>query len=540
MSRFPMHVRFFLSQRSRGRKLFAIFLLVVAVLAVVFLLIPADIRSRALGAVSVVSQWLSGVQPEILVGIVAGLLVLLSVILLLVPGYRKHPYLATSPSLIPPVSVYVDAENQLRDPGTIRAFRRFLMEHLDGRRADLLYFLNAASEAGVPYYKALYRSGFRPIDVPHDQTGAGDVKEAVDREISMHAFERALLGPPGQEIIIVSGDGDYIPLVYRLVALGHTVQVWATSVAEPYQRLAGYLNFNVIELKQVLSAIASAPAEDAPDASRVPTHLKPKSRKPRKAPFRGQSAGNAYVDILPPSSLTSVDEERVYWAIAETLRARDMGQTRGRSDQGHADAFVAELSGQLAPRLAGIGYTFGRWDAFWLEHLAALQVLTYLPRNPFPRRGPSSPESAARALVATARATAQAAASVVPKREQRGVTIGEVTRQLLDDTSTNMPQDAAPLRAILIADRGRAHAHVRHFIFMAHALGMLAFEEDPDSAHLIRNPRLVQAEVSADQPEPEERASEAGDASEQGAAFVVPHAVDISDQPDSGLGTPME
>jgi len=517
--------------------------LIVAALAFVFLIVPTEVRNQALDALGVIPQWLTGVQPQLLVGIVAGLLALLSFLLLVLPGYRKHSYLATSPSLIPPVSVYVDAENQLHDPNTISAFRRFLIEHLDGRRADLLYFLNAASQAGAPYYKALYRSGFRPIDVPHDQTGAGEVKEAVDREISMHALERALLGPPGQEFIIVSGDGDYIPLVYRLVALGHTVQVWATSVAEPYRRLAGYLNFNVIELKQVLSAIAGTSVEDAPAASSAPTSAKPAPRKPRKASFRGQSAGNAYVDVLPPSSLTSVDEERIYWAIAETLRARDIGQSRGKSDQGHADAFTAELNGQLAPRLAGIGYTFGRWDAFWLEHLAALQVLTYLPKNPFPRPGPTSPESAARALVDTARATAQAAARVIPIREQRAVSIGEVTRQLLDDTSTDVPQNIAPLRALLLADRSRANAHVRHFIFMAHALDMLAFEEDPDSRDLIRNPRFVPPEVPTDQPEPEDQASEGTDSSGQEVTFVVPDAADISEAPDggaSGTGAPAE
>src|SRR5262245_64491536 len=110
--------------------------------------------------------------------VVVALCVLLALGLLLLPSYGRHTYLSTAPSNIPPVSVYLDAENQL-SPETIRRFVQFLIEHLDGRRADLLYFLDASMTANGPKYKELYRFGFRSVDVPHNPIGEGSVKYAV-------------------------------------------------------------------------------------------------------------------------------------------------------------------------------------------------------------------------------------------------------------------------------------------------------------------------------------------------------------------------
>jgi hypothetical protein len=178
-----MRWRFFWSRRSRTRVTWSIILALGAVLALVWLVLRSSYSGRPSDLVSSGTTVIGQLDPRLALGSCVALLALLSLMLIFAPDHRKHTYLANAPSLVPLVSVslvsvYLDAENQLATQG-IRPFTRFLMEHLDGRRVDLLDFLDASQTARGEKYKELYRFGFRSVDVLQDPTGKGTVKEAV-------------------------------------------------------------------------------------------------------------------------------------------------------------------------------------------------------------------------------------------------------------------------------------------------------------------------------------------------------------------------
>jgi hypothetical protein len=406
--------------------------------------------------------------------------------LLFLPAYPRHTYLATASSLIPPVSVYLDAENQLPE-ATTRSFMTLLMKHLNGRRADLLYFLDASETARSSKYKALYRFGFRPIDVPHDPTGTGVVKEAVDKELAMHAYERALLGPPNQEFIIITGDGDFVPLLYRLSAAGHQVELWATPVRPAYRVLKTYLDMNVLDLAQALSELELAPDEVAsagPSSGGVVG-----DGRSRRESFRPQRP-------RPPNDLSDTGEEQLYQVIAETLDAHDYCVRRGDSDNSSNTRFRSLLGAELGSRLASVGYAVGSKVDYWIEHLIALGVLAQAPGRAFVGRGAVHGEDAAKALFAMVKSAAVATVRS-PQGEDGRVTMSAVAAALAGSDQIN---DA--LRALVISANAKNATHTRYFVRAARALGLLAFDDVRKNPDVIRSPRL--SAVFAEEMEPAE------------------------------------
>ena len=172
--------RYFWSRRAHWRSSSALSCALVALLIVAYLAIPPSWQVQVNQALVTAVQAISSLNRPTLLASVVAILLLLCCGLVFVRPYRRPSYFATTPSAIPPISVYLDAENQIPQ-AAIRQFTKFLMEYLNGRRADLLYFLDASQTASGEQYKTLYRFGFRPVDVPHDPTGKAPVKEAVDR-----------------------------------------------------------------------------------------------------------------------------------------------------------------------------------------------------------------------------------------------------------------------------------------------------------------------------------------------------------------------
>lgn len=422
--------RFFWSQRSARRTGLAFVLALVALVTGIYLALPVDAQRHVADGLSTLTQNISAVGFGPILTVITVLCFIVSLALIVIPSHRKHSYLATAPSLILPVSVYLDAENQI-SAGDIRRFTQFLMEHLDGRRANLFYFLDASATANSAKYQDLYRFGFRLVDVPHDPTGEGAVKEAVDREIDMHAYERALLGPPGQEFIIVTGDGDFVPLAYRLAALGHRVQIWATPLAASYRALATYIDVRVLDLTRIL--------RELPDVAE--------------------------------------GEETLYRAIKDTLRARDrVAHMRQNAEQKRAK-FYGQVTGPLAPTLASVGYSGGQFRDCWIEILAALGVVQIDKGNSLPQSGTVKAEEAARLFYAIVCAAAQAAERLAAAHDEGIISTDAVAAELASHVSDIDTDDTARLRRFLRDQESRRRIHTRYFLRCAREFRLISFED---------------------------------------------------------------
>lgn len=484
--------RFFWSRRSGGRTVAALLCALCALLLAAYLALPSADQQTIQTTWQTVTQNLGATGARVVIEALLVLFAVASVVALLAPGYRQYRYLTLPTSLIAPISVYVDAENPLPEQ-SMPALISFLRKFLDGRRADLLFFIDA-TQASSKRYKTLYRFGFRPVDVPHNPTGAKVMDEAVDRELALHAFERALVGPAGQEFIIISSDGDFAPLVYRLVALGHTVQVWSFEGSGAYLSLAQYLPVTLVDLSKVLAEQAIEPpvdtsADAAPGSSATDAHsaASPGNSRSRARRHRHDTP---LLTIAPPTNLPEGGAEPLYYAIAETLRAQRESQAKSQRDQGRNSRFHALLNTTLAPRLASVGYSSGNWVEYWLDHMQALGVLVSRPNRYFPAMGSASAELAARQMYAMAKVIADAAAHATSNRPDGLLSMWSILEQV-DATATAGDASAQPLRALVAPQNGRRATHARYFLRCARALGIIQFGETPGSLDLIQNPTLA-------------------------------------------------
>jgi uncharacterized LabA/DUF88 family protein len=460
-------------------------LLTLTLSAIVWLALPVDWQQQAQNGVASAARWVGSLDTTTLLVALISLCVVEALVLLFVPSYRKHGYLTAAPTLIPPVSVYVDAENQLSE-ATIRSFRDFLTKYLDGRHADLLYFMDASHTAPSAKYKALYRSGFRPIDVPHNPTGFGVIGEAVDREIAMHAFERALLGPAGQEFIIVSGDGDYVPLIYRLVALGHRVQIWALRPAPPYNVVAHYLGVNVIDLAAILKESSSDTSDKAHNEVATSSQLASKRKRKTKRKSSYQ------LIFVPPARQTipASGEGKLYYAIVETLDAYQWSLDSSKSELERSALFHSALGNVLRPRLSGVGYGIRSGTDFWLEHLVALRVFTLTPGQVLPKRGETSAEDAAHMMFVAAQRSARAVLAVAASRSSEIIAMSDVAVMIVSLSSTEHQAENALLDLMRSTRGTKLWAHTRYFVRSARALGLLMFEDVPGKPDQFSHPEL--------------------------------------------------
>lgn len=499
MAVFRLRWRYFLSRRSAARLSMAAGLSLLVALLVALAMVPADDRALVLAWLASVAQVTGVLSSEQLLGaglIVCGVLIFAA---LFAPGARKHGYLAAAPALIPPVSVYLDAENQL-PANAIRPFVSFLMEHLDGRRADLLYFLDASEPSLQSKYTELYRFGFRPVDVPHNPTGDHILKEAVDKELAMHAYERALLGPPHQEFIIVTGDQDFVHLVYRLVALGHRVQIWAAPMRQAYRTLGTYLDVELLDLTQVISELEVARREHVPPQApgRAPGSAGSGAARAAKG---ARSDAVSAASTHPPSASTdpttgTLDvlelsgERAFYRAIAGTLRAYEKAfrRTRGRAAE---NALRSLLAGDLKAQLAQVGYSAGSRLDYWIEHLIAAGVFAREAGSGSLKVITTEPDLAASRLFGMTKAAARCAARVAATHEHGAVRMDEVAAELIASGSATLSADADALYQLLVTSGTRRGMHARYWVRGARSLGLLDFEDTPASLDTVRYVSLV-------------------------------------------------
>lgn len=260
--------RFLAAQRSgrvRQTVFFASVGILVVALATALTLWQSQIRTFAGLALAELAPL--GLAPVSV--IIGGLLVAAALIIYLAPLPKTHSYLATNPQRLPTHAVYVDLENRLPN-AALKPLLAHVRSVVKGHRADLVFFADSAHSSTTTSYRAMVGGGFRPVDVPHKRLDQLDgdhenTKNAVDMELSLYAYQQALLSPRPMNIVVVSGDRDFIPLLRRLWVEGHTVQVWALTIAPALDKLAKELG---IEAKPFSSLFTWQEAPTSGDASR--------------------------------------------------------------------------------------------------------------------------------------------------------------------------------------------------------------------------------------------------------------------------------
>lgn len=477
--------------RLRHRLWLSVFLLIVGMLAIAFALIPQpwrDVISAALGAAL---AWLASLGV-LVVALALGISLLLAATLVLWAPRRARPPAAVSGSPesinlglarqgqqassfsavaqvngIAPVSVYLDIENGQVLPPDVRALMQLIRERSKGRPIDLLLYGSAEQTAKMESYKQLWRHGFRSVDIPYKQLGKGTATNISDLGLALHAFERALFGPPDQTIIIISQDQGFLPLVYRLQGLRHNVELWARDVLDSYKDAAKYLD----GVTWTNLAFPSAPAKHtqaARHAHHAPTAA---ARAASRSPVVALPSAPIEISMVGPAM------ERTRESIT-ALQGKPNARKRLRAVLGDVREHILDLIGY-----ARFSKASSRVEC-WLEHLGALGVLVDVAPDQLPTLGFTMPEAASALYELWLREVANAAEHIADATN-RALKLSDVCIHMLATVSSSADLVHAPLRALLAQTDSRGEQHMRYFCQCARALGMLDFT-DTENPYIIR------------------------------------------------------
>jgi hypothetical protein len=248
--------RYLAAQRS-GRVRLAIVSTGTGLLAIIVAATLTLWQTQVRDAAHSLVTWLALIGFLPVSTILGGILLIAAVILYTAPLPRTHSFLATNPRRISRVAVYLDSENQLPN-AAIKPFLTHVRNFVGGRRAELVLFSDAAHTASGNKYRSLVKGGFCPVDVPHKRVPQVDgddnnTKNAVDVEMSLYAYQQALLAPHPMDIVLVAGDQDYLPLIRRLWTEGHRVHVWAMYIPTTITDLAQQLNIKTATFSSLFS-----------------------------------------------------------------------------------------------------------------------------------------------------------------------------------------------------------------------------------------------------------------------------------------------
>lgn len=104
---------------------------------------------------------------------------------------------------------YLNLQKFLTQPGALVSFVAFMS--YDPNNTGQSEFLDW-----------LAHNGFRVVSKPHKDYPDGSVKRTMDLEIAVEVLKEA---PYLDEVVLVTGDGDFVPLVDQLCAMGKVVKV---------------------------------------------------------------------------------------------------------------------------------------------------------------------------------------------------------------------------------------------------------------------------------------------------------------------------
>jgi hypothetical protein len=451
--------RHFWAQRSRFRLTLAVICLVAALVIVGFIYVPDLWLARGGAALQAAGMYVLSFGSRSLLFAAGGVFLVCAVLLVVLPRRRPHAYWASGSPASSEVAVYLDLENQISNT-ELRPFIRLLRKRLGGRKADLYYFADASKQAAGKMYQEIWRFGFRPVDVPHRHLGVQNVKNIVDVELSLFAYERALLGPSRQDIILIAADQDYLPLVYRLRALGHKVAVWGRVVPDSYKSLQTYLDVEVFEFGTAVAG-TTAPHHTAPGGARPTT--RPRARK------QSTESSGSFATTAEPGSLIG--------AIRMTSELADRMAVRQISAERRVAAFYSQL-GALAPTfLKPIGYDGSNRSICWIEVLSALGVLSTAMQQDAPRRGSSDAVAATQALETFLQVVARLALTLASQTANSVIRYVDLSRRMSQPDTAVLPPGHDTLLALVSPAHGHRIAHIRYLSFCARSLGLLDFDE---------------------------------------------------------------
>ena len=126
--------------------------------------------------------------------------------------------------------VFIDAQNiymctKVTHPNHYMNYQA-LVDFLSKRNAvstfTVFYCIDPANESQARFVMALALMGYRVVTKPIKRLPDGSIKANMDMEMALEILDQA---PFLDEIVIVSGDGDFVSLIDRLVRMGKRVMV---------------------------------------------------------------------------------------------------------------------------------------------------------------------------------------------------------------------------------------------------------------------------------------------------------------------------
>ncbi len=149
------------------------------------------------------------------------------------------------------VGVLVDVSNMYHSAKNLYNkrvnFRKVLEKSVDGRKLirAIAYVIHTESEEETPFFEALLQQGFE-VKMKDLQIFAGGAKKA-DWDVGI-AVDAIKLGGKLDVIVLVTGDGDYLPLVsYLQSTKGCLVEVLAfrqTASSKLIEQVDDFVNLS--------------------------------------------------------------------------------------------------------------------------------------------------------------------------------------------------------------------------------------------------------------------------------------------------------
>ena len=102
------------------------------------------------------------------------------------------------------------------------ALQRFFRQDSADVTLTAFTFYDPENKAQVDFIHALSMMGYRVVARPLRRLASGAVKGDIDLEMALEILDQA---PYLDEIVLVTGDGDFVPLVHRLIQRGKIVKV---------------------------------------------------------------------------------------------------------------------------------------------------------------------------------------------------------------------------------------------------------------------------------------------------------------------------
>ncbi|MDE3228702.1 MAG: NYN domain-containing protein [Chloroflexota bacterium] len=530
-SRIALWWKRFWMWRLGPRMVGALALALLALLALDYLLSSAADQAQWLATgrsfMQLVSQSLSATNMRwTMLGVLAiGVGACVALLLWPVSPKSLYRYLFPPTSVSSYTTVMLDIENLADNQDFAFIFGNLLKRiaslrsKTERRRIDLLVFMDAKHlkpDQGTQFkpthvtaqvwqenlnraYAPLISSGFRLINAPHNPSGVRRlkdvsyledrpnmrIKEAADREMEFLAFERALLSRRRQTFILVSGDGDFAPLIYSLIALGHEAKVWMWGKTRVYSGMSEAIpNLDVAKLSPPDQA-QTIRTDTVASETLAPTKVS-ETTAPADSAFSQPAMNDLYRAIHSTVELCLVTTG-----------------SQGTWEEKRTRLYSLLGNKNMRPMLLQLGFTDRHASVSWVRTLSAVGAVGP-GTGGVPSRGTLNAEDAARRLQAMALAIARAAASA-QRDLNSDVSFEAIKAQLRKIAVTS---DVAEMLQSVVFKSDTANLDTYNLTLCAGKLDLLTFTNPDRKSRLIRSPRLtvraerIIAEQSGGQPEP--------------------------------------